>query len=248
MYYLSYRYNLLFVIQPKVDTKGQAYTLALQHLMTGLYIAELALLGQFGLGGATGPAIMTLVLFVVTILYNALMNRYLEPLEKFLPADLTNAEALGDETTPLLASAEEGQADDQSRSRIQRLGQRGHVPSQVVDPLARFFEPHIFASYTAMRDWLREDDAGFQATEDDAPEYSEEELKKAYLDPALTSSTPVIWLPKDEFGTSENEVGENEEAGLKATDQGAWVDKNGRVRWSEDKFEEVPIWKVGLIY
>jgi hypothetical protein len=241
LYYFSYRYNLLFVMQPKVDTRGQAYTIALQHLLTGVYIAELALFGMFNLNYATGPAIMAAVLFFITILYNALMNKYLAPLEKHLPADLAHEHARSDESRPLLAAAEEGRVHDESPSQIQRLGQQAHVPQRIVDPLARFFEPHVFASYEAVKNWLSEDKQALRDLEDDEPEYSEDKLKNAYLNPALTSSTPVIWLPRDGIGASKNEIRENEDSGLKASDKAAWIDEKGRVCWDEQKIEEVPL-------
>ncbi|KAI1801214.1 DUF221-domain-containing protein [Daldinia bambusicola] len=248
LYYFSYRYNLLFVIQPKIDTKGQAYTLALQHLLTGVYIAELSLLGLFSLRRATGPSIITGLLLIVTILYNILTNRYLAPLEQFLPSDLTTLAEGDDESAPLLASAEEGQA--QSTSRIQQLAQRADVPKtiaqRIIDPIAHFFEPQVFASYQAMRSWLR--DGNLFDSEEDVPEYTEEQLRKAYLNPALTSPTPLIWIAKDPMGVSQNEITENEKFGLKASDQGAWLDERGRLRWSVQDFEEVPIWKRSVVY
>ncbi|KAI1768486.1 DUF221-domain-containing protein [Hypoxylon sp. FL1150] len=249
LYYFSYRYNLLFVIQPKIDTKGQAYTLALQQLLTGVYIAELSLLGLFGLRRATGPSILAAVLFLVTVLYNALLNKYLSPLENFLPADLAAlSEREDDESAPLL-SAEEGRA--QPQSHIQRLGQQAHVPpsvaQHVVDPIARFFEPRFSASYQAMREWLQDGNDAFDNAED-IPEYSDDQIKKAYLNPALTSQTPLIWLAKDPMGVSSREVEENEGLGLKATDQGAWLDEKGRVKWAVDKFADVPVWKQGVKY
>lgn len=250
LYYFSYRYNLLFVIQPKIDTKGQAYTLALQQLLTGVYIAELSLLGLFSLRQAMGPSILAALLFIVTVLYNVLLNKYLVPLENFLPADLAAlSEREDDESAPLLSSAEEGRA--QPASHIQRLGQQAHVPPavarHVVDPLARFFEPRFSASYQAMRAWLQEGDDAFD-NEEDIPEYSEDQIEKAYLNPALTSQTPLIWLAQDPMGVSSHEVEENEGLGLKATDQGAWLDERGRVKWAHEKFDDVPVWKQGVKY
>ena len=53
-------------------------------------------------------------------------------------------------------------------------------------------------------------------------------------------------VAKDSIGVSKNEISECEKAGLKATDQGAWITGDGKVRWSVDNFEEVPIFKKGI--
>jgi calcium permeable stress-gated cation channel len=248
LYYFSYRYNLLFVIQSKVDTKGQAYTQALQHLLTGVYIGELAMIGLFALGSANGPLVLTAVLFVVTILYNILTNKYLKPLETSLPTDIASAadEEDGDEAsteaTPLLSSVEEGDAQSQQPlSRIQRAGQSAHIPPRVLDPLARFFEPHVFASYKTMKAWLREGASARSQDEPPPKPMSDAEAGKAYLNPALTSPTPLVWLAQDALGASKHEIAELERLGLRASEQAAWLDDKGRLRLDVDGSTSAPI-------
>ncbi|KAJ8129666.1 hypothetical protein O1611_g3963 [Lasiodiplodia mahajangana] len=240
LYYFSYRYNLIYVIQPKIDTKGQAYTLALQHLLTGVYIAELALIGFFGLRKAKGPSIMTGILFFVTILYNVLMNKYMSPLEKFLPADLVSSAEEDDETTPLLSNAEEGR--DTRSGRVP-----APVAEHVIKPTVRFFDPHAFTSYKFMKAWIQ-DEEDYDMEEDEVPEYTDSELKRAYLHPALASQTPVIWMARDGMDTSKNEVRETEACGLKASDEGAWLDEKRIVHWNVVDFEKVPVWKKAVKY
>jgi hypothetical protein len=239
LYYLSYRYNLLFVIQTKVDTKGESYTRALQHLLTGVYLSEVCLIGLFGLREATGPSLLMAVLLVITIIYHVTMNRHLSPLEQYLPANL-QAE---DEERPLL-EAEEGTAEHeghiQPESRIQHIG-RGRVPDQVLDPVAKFLEPHIFASHQALKPW-------FQDPEEDPPEYSEEEIRTAYLNPALTSKTPKLWLVQDEMGISKHEIQENEAAGIPSTEEGATLDEKNHIKWPMDDLTKVPIFKMPVRY
>ena len=243
LFYYSYRYQLLYTVQPKIDTKGHCYTLALQQILTGVYIAELCLIGLFSLRKATGPLVMIAILFFATIIFNFTTNRYFAPLEQYLPADLA-LESEDDEQAPLLSSAEEGEADAlrNTESNIQRLSSRARVPAKVISPIAQFLQPHIFASHTAMKAWLREGDFDM----DDAPQYSEEDLKKAYLNPAYTSKTPVVWFARDDMGVSNNEMKENETAGIKCSDQGAWIDEKGELKWSVDDFEEVPVFKKGI--
>ncbi|KAI0420920.1 hypothetical protein F5X98DRAFT_391633 [Xylaria grammica] len=234
LYYFSYRYNLFYVMQPKIDTKGQAYTLALRQLLTGVYIAELVLIGLFGLRKAKGPVVMAVMLLIVTILYSVLMNRYLSPLEKLLPTDLASSAERDDETTPLLSSMEEGRG---ARS----------IAEDSIKCTARFSNPRAFTSDNFMKSWVR-GEKDYDMEDHEVPEYTEKELERAYLHPALTSPTPLIWMARDAVGASKNEVQETEECGLKASDEGAWLDESRIVRWDVGDFEKVPVWKKVVQY
>jgi hypothetical protein len=235
LYYLSYRYNLLFVIQTKVDTKGESYTRALQHLLTGVYLSELCLIGLFGLRQAPGPSLLMAILLVITILYHVTMNRHLSPLEKYLPADL-QAE---DEERPLL-DVDDSAGETRPESRIEHLG-HGRVPARVLEPVAAFLEPHIFASHQALKSW-------FQDSEDDLPEYSDDEIRTAYLNPALASTTPKLWLVRDEMGISKHEVAENAAAGISSTDEGASFNEKNEIVWPVDDLAKAPIFKMPVKY
>lgn len=239
IFYYSYKYQLLYTAQPKIDTKGHSYTLALQQILTGVYLAELCLIGLFSLRNAFGPLIMMIVLLIATVIFNVTTNHYFAPLEQYLPTALYSEE---DEQEPLLSTAEEGDVNENNNAQttIARMGERMHVPPQVVSPLSRFLAPHVYTSHRALKAWLRDGDFD----EDDVPDYSETDVRKAYLNPAYTTKT-MLWLAKDDAGVSENEVKENNNAGLECTDQGAWVTEKGELKWSFDDFEQVPIFKKG---
>ena len=244
--YLSYRYHFLYVIQPRVDTKGECYARAMQQLLTGVYLSELCLIGLFGTRKAKGPLVMIVILLISTVLYHIIMNRALNPLEEYLPSTL-QAE---DEDRPLL-EAEEGTSQDDNHadgvepaSRIQKLA-KGRMPDKVVNPIAKFFEPHIFASHQALKPLLREDP---DTEEEEIPQYTEEDVRTAYLNPALTSEVPKLWLVKDEMGISEREVNENDAAGIPSSDAGASLDQNNKIQWEEEDLEDVPIYKKPVPY
>ncbi|KAK3061748.1 hypothetical protein LTS18_005527, partial [Coniosporium uncinatum] len=240
LYYLAYRYNLLFVIQPKVDTRGEAYAKALQHILTGVYLSELCLLGLFSIKDAPGPAVLVALLLFLTIFYQIALNRFLKPLEKFLPNQLRPE----DEEAPLLDGEDDedrGLHDPHAGSRLQSaLG--SWLPSLVVNPLARFLEPHVYDEHNGLRSWFEDADA------DEPPEYTEDEYKNAYLNPALSSKTPKLWLVRDEMGVSRREIGLNEKMGIAATDEGATLDGKNGVVWPKDNLEECPIFKVPKKY
>ncbi|KAF3008018.1 hypothetical protein E8E14_002586 [Neopestalotiopsis sp. 37M] len=236
IFYLSYRHNLFFVIQPKLETKGRCYTRSLSQILTGVYVGELALIGLMGLRKATGPSILMAILFVGTAIYNHFANRFLNPLEDHLPTKLIG-EGEGEEDA--LLAAEEGEEvleEAHGRSRIHHLGRDVRVPHRILDPIARFFEPHIYTSHRVMKRYLKDADG-------DPPNYSAEDVENAYSHPNLTSKTPKIWLPSDKAKLSKKEIEANSKAGLTTTDDGAWLDEKSRVQFERDDIRKLPVWK-----
>ena len=234
LYYLSYRYDLMFVIQVKIDTKGECYSRALQQMMIGVYISELCLLGLFGTSSATGPVILMAVLLIGTVIFHVGLDRQLTPLETYLPTDLTDTD---EEERPLL-DAEAGLDDeDRAQSHVLAHGHKARVPDKVLTGLATFLEPHIFESHKVLQTWFADEQA------DELPEYTDDEVKNAYVNPALTSKTPKLWLPKDEAGVSKVLMEENEKEGIQSTDEGAALDEKGEVVWKIDDLNEVPVFK-----
>ena len=61
----------------------------------------------------------------------------------------------------------------------------------------------------------------------------------AYLNPAITSPDPLIWLPRDGAGVSKILVRGNEEKGVKTTDDFAWLNEKGKVTWDTSRADEV---------
>lgn len=243
LFYYAYKYNLLFVVQPKIESKGKCYTRALQQILTGIYIAELCLIGLFGLRKAKGPTVMVAVLFLGTIAYHILTNRYLKPLEDHFSDSMLLPANADPEQEALLAGAEEGRAEGDAEvhgnSRVHQLGQDLHVPQKVLDPIARFFEPQVFASRKAMREFLEHTTAASEPP----PQYSEEEVQSAYKAPSLKSKRAVIWLPKDDNGLSKKEIESLAGDGIEATDAGAWVNAKGEVDFDRDELRTLPVWK-----
>lgn len=241
LFYLSYRHNLFFVVQPKMETKGKCYTRALSQILTGVYVGELALAGLMGLRKATGPSIVMVILFFATVIYNHFLNRFLNPLEDRLPAKLLS-DGSGEEDA--LLAAEEGDSllgEAHDQSRVHHLGHEAHIPHRILDPLAKFFEPQIYASHRLMKGYVTDADA-------EPPRFSEEDRGKAYTNPSLTSRAPKIWLPSDKAELSKKEIEANDKAGITTTDKGAWFDDKGRVQFDHENLRELPLWKDTVPY
>lgn len=85
LFYLAYRYNVLFVSETQVDTQGLIYSRALKQLFTGVYLAEICMIGLFSVSKAPGPAVLMAVFLVFSILFQITMSRNLDPLLYWLP-------------------------------------------------------------------------------------------------------------------------------------------------------------------
>ena len=235
LYYLSYRYNLLYVCLSKVDTRGEVYERALKQMPTGIYLAELALIGLFSARKATTQTILMIVLLVLTAGINLILDRTLRPLELYLGYDMIQAAEV-----PLLAREDGVSEHDEVALHMSAHNRRLGINKLGTGPataLSKFFDTFISSSRDEVKGWLSIPDR-----EDDSSAPSEEELANAYGNPAFTSKTPKLWLPRDQAGVSRDEIAENEEAGIPTTDEAAEIDENGKL-WYDPDFEKVPVWK-----
>lgn len=96
-----FKYNLLYVYSSEIDTRGLSYILALKQLLTGLYLAEVCLLGLFALRLTFGPVVMMFISITTTAVIHISLNEAVGPLLDNLPRTLSsegkNGDAAGDE-------------------------------------------------------------------------------------------------------------------------------------------------------
>jgi hypothetical protein len=92
--YFVYKYNMIYSYDSDIDTKGLLYPNALLHLIVGLYMAELCLIGLFGLHAAIGPLLLMVLFMIFTALVHISLSDALGPLLNNLPRTL----ALQDES------------------------------------------------------------------------------------------------------------------------------------------------------
>lgn len=86
--YLVSKYNLLYTYSSEVSTRGLLYPHALKQLLTGIYLAEICLIGLFGIASAFGPLIIMFGLTIFTALIHISLNDALGPLLWNLPRTL----------------------------------------------------------------------------------------------------------------------------------------------------------------
>lgn len=104
LYWFSQRYNVLYVYQFQMDTGGLLFPTAINQLMTGVYVMEICLIGLFFIAkneagdlACIPQAVIMIVVFVITIVYQWLLNDAFRPLFRYLPITLEDDAVIRDE-------------------------------------------------------------------------------------------------------------------------------------------------------
>lgn len=108
LFYFAYRYNVLFVSDTQIDTRGLIYPRALKQLMTGVYLSEVCMIGLFGASVAPIQLALQVVFLVFTVLFHISMVSALDPLLYKMPQSLLaeeEARRIGDLEAPAPAAA-----------------------------------------------------------------------------------------------------------------------------------------------
>ena len=232
LFYLAYRYNLLYVQNANIDTKGRVYPLALQHLFVGLYISQVCIIGLFAIGvgtsvGALGPLILMIVFLVFTACYHVSLNSALKPLIDYLPKSMEAEERR------LLEEEKIGE----EKGLPSHSTELGAAPHKKPNLLTKFLKPHIYNDYATMRRLV---------PRDVEIRYEEEDEQWAYFAPSISSNTPLLWIPRDPMGVSRQEVADTNKV-IPITDEGAELDAKNKIIWDAEGGRP-PIWQPTIYY
>lgn len=262
LFYFAYRYNVLYVSNANIDTQGRSYTRALQHLTVGIYLLIVCLIGLFAIASgssriAVGPLILEIIFLVFVVLYHVSMNAAMEPLINYLPKNMeSEEEALlaqertkhsTDEKTDSVTAG--GHATDNGISKDSGVGnvdsaEKGltHTTLPPAHPksnfLTKFFRPDVYNDYATLRRLV--------PNPLEVPPYTEEAERDAYCHPAITSQAPLLWIPRDPLGISQQEVAHTSRV-IPITDEDAFIDEKAKVSWNVDKGEP-PIYEEKVSY
>lgn len=107
-----WKYNLLYVCDSDLDSKGLFYPRALFHILVGLYITTVCLIGVFGLKSAFGPMALMALFLIVTALVHVSLNEALSPHLQYLPQTLKMEEDIQEEEKAKREREEAARNDD----------------------------------------------------------------------------------------------------------------------------------------
>ena len=218
------RYNMIFVYNATIDTKGLVYPRALKHLTVGIYIGEVCLIGLFGINQAPGPTVLMVIFLVFSVLFHMCVLNAYPPLLDTLPRSLEVEEEH-------LLSLEKGHSNGESADEIKNGAESSGGPTSLPPPhkkpslITKWMRPDLYTDYHTLRRLVERDFANI--------EYTPEIERGAYHNPAVTSEAPLLWIPRDKMGISRQEIAHTSKA-IHITDEGAEFDEKGNIHWDPD--------------
>lgn len=242
LFYLAYRYNVLFVTDTNIDTRGLIYPRALKQLFTGIYLAEICMVGMFAISKAVGPAILMAVFLIFTILFHLTISKALDPLLYDLPRTLGVEEELLQARTTVTSDPEDGGATKEANGNgVTGVLSTGSGVSKKGNFFSKFLKPWVYADYETLRKLVPvESNAGALW------EYPEEVEAHAYWPPAATSQVPILWIPADPSGVSKQEIMHTSKV-IPISDEGATLNEKNKIDWDEEGARP-PIWNEKVYY
>ncbi|KAK4199435.1 hypothetical protein QBC40DRAFT_82355 [Triangularia verruculosa] len=251
LFYFAWRYNVFFVTDTQIDTRGLIYPKALKQLFVGLYLAEICMIGLFATSTSPGPAILMLAFLIFTVLFHISLNNALDPLLYNLPMSLLAEE----ESVRLLDGPGSSQtngkfaeehdlngdgivesAEEQvAHSRAARKAMASHGKGNF---LTRFLKPWIYADYATLRNLV--------PRHVPVQQYAPEIIENAYNPPSVNSSVPLLWIPSDAAGVSKQEIAHTSKI-IPITDEGCTLDEKGKLVWDEEGTRP-PVWEEKIYY
>lgn len=254
LFYFAWRYNVLFVTDTAVDTRGLIYPRALKQLFTGLYLAQICMIGLFGASVAIGPLVLMVVFLVFTVLFHISLNGALDPLLYNLPQSLLAEEEGRRFDAEAAAGVDPGQPGHNganngvghvpsadSATKDVHEAQTTHTPhGKKPNFLIKFLKPWMYSDYNAMRALVPEGVLDYNNL------YTDEVAHNAYYPPTVNSPTPLLWIPSDAAGISKQEIAHTSKV-IPITDEGCELNEKGKLVWDRENTRP-PVWEEKIEY
>lgn len=251
LFYFAWRYNVLFVTDTQIDTRGLIYPRALKQLFTGIYLSELCLIGLFGASVAIGPLVLMIAFLVFTVLFHLSLNNALDPLLYNLPQSLMAEEEQRRAGLEATVSDEKAAANDKGyvtvSDAVHRLKKTKVTDQRQTSPggqpkkgnfIIKFLKPWVYADYFTLRSYLPQQETNFGVTDKLEAE--------AYLPSVVTSQPPLLWIPRDKAGVSAQEVAHTGKV-IPITDEGCELNDKNKLEWDQDGARP-PVWEEKVMY
>jgi hypothetical protein len=116
LFWLVYRFNILYVNAQQTDTGGRLFPVAINQLFVGMYFLELCLIGLFFTlteGTSFPQGGIMVAMLVITVVYQVLLNRAFAPFFEYLPITLEDEAVMRDAEFARAQAAKFGRLSDE---------------------------------------------------------------------------------------------------------------------------------------
>lgn len=209
LYWIAYRYNVLYVYQYEFDSGGRFFVAAINQLFTGLYVMELCLTGIFFL--ATGPegnstctaqGIAMISVLFLTVAYQYSLNHTYEALMYYLPVSGDQESSWTDSQSSQYPHAVAMSTDGGKARPIMGNGSLSNIPINC----ASRSRDASHATVTIRRKACIPFD-NIQPTNTKHASYSDGQRQESLaLQLNKNTLSPVLWIPQDSLGISKSEL------------------------------------------
>ncbi|KAI1386334.1 DUF221-domain-containing protein [Hypoxylon trugodes] len=246
IFYMAWRYNIFFVTDTNIDTRGLIYPRALKQLFSGVYIAELCMIGIFATSVAIGPLVLMIAFLIFTILFHITINSAIDPLLYNLPRTLgTGAESKSmhvESSSTRNGSGSTAHNDHQDGIQDAEKVTSADTAVNKKKPgfFSKFLKPWEYCDYETMRKLVPHDAIDTQNL------YTDEVERNAYFPPSVSSGTPLLWIPEDQMGISKQEVRDTGKV-IPITDEGCTLSDKNKLEWDTEAVRP-PVWEEKVYY
>ncbi|KDQ58423.1 hypothetical protein JAAARDRAFT_667498 [Jaapia argillacea MUCL 33604] len=226
LFYLLYKYLFLWVFdQPaSMETGGQFFPKALQHVFVGLYVMQVCLCALFFLAeNASGKpssvpeGALMVVLIIFTAFFQYIINNSYGPLIESLPLSLADQSYTSEETSAI----GEPNAITTREKRSESVSTDGGKAKAKETGGVSFPGAGVEADKDASHPLPDIPRRGSSGLVDEGP--------KEFDHPAAVNPQRIVWLPVDDLGLGEAEAEVNRERGIEVSLDGAVMNEKGQV-------------------
>jgi hypothetical protein len=239
LYWVAYRYNVLYVYRYEYESGGCFFVAALNQLFTGLYVMEVCLIGHFfvtvsdeGSPTCVPHGIAMIMVLALTAAYQVFMNRTYRSLMQYLPV-------CGEVERDVLAVSQSGNGGRYDRGERSDEGEIDTSPvlgrpGESSGPGRSGYEK----DYQAAKRQPSAKATGCPAVERNGLTFRDiHESADKTVQSYENAPKPIVWIPRDGYGISTDEIRYTAERtdSIRISDDGAWLDDRGKVTLEPDQ-------------
>lgn len=214
MLYLAYMNTLNYINGIGTDMMGKNYPRALFHLMVGIYLGEICLIGLFAVSKTWGCIILEVIFLGGTVLFHVQMNIAFDKLIKILPNTFMRPLDGESETVSWKNPKVRGDDDDNDNEKSPFINNDKINEPLIIEGsdfneseennlILRYIQPWKFVNYRDLKDYIPESYWVSFADEED-------EKGIDYECPDLRAKCPTVWIPCDPMGLSKIQIAQFE--------------------------------------